>query len=54
MGRHSVQWKAKLDLNNIQTEFIGFYVDDGRVVLCGLRWGRDGSRADYGSVLTGR
>ena len=29
MGRHSVQWKAKLDMNNIQTEFIGFYVDDG-------------------------
>ena len=39
MGMHNKKWKKKMKDHNIQIEFEGFYVDDGRVVLYGLRAG---------------
>ena len=39
MARHSIMWAKLVEENNINTSFIGFYVDDGRIIMYSLRPG---------------
>ena len=39
MARHSIMWAKLIEANNINTSFIGFYVDDGRIIMYSLRPG---------------
>ena len=39
MARHGIQWKQRMEDNNIKLEGFGFYVDDGRIFLYPLRPG---------------
>ena len=39
MARHSIMWAKLIEANNINTSFIGFYVDGGRIIMYSLRPG---------------
>ena len=39
MGSHSIQWRERMKENNVLVVVDGYYVDDGRVILCPLRPG---------------